>query len=510
MNRLKGESLQRFFALPCIFLCFLLCSNLQASNIGLFYNMDYVDIEDGNLFAEASNLKSSLEYLGHSVVFFNDFRELIVSDIDVVIIPELEKKSFLDIENKDQIPSLELYVKRGGGLIVMGVVSSTSSNNDNALTLINQLCDSQLVSGPAVLEGTCVKSPNLLPGNFTNAPSEINNNNALVYIRNGYPEGSNIVYYNSLRPSEAAVLQLPLGVGSVLYFGWGWWNAFPTGTQDGGWLDLLDASIETLNCAGPTAAFESTFSFELEEEGTFFLTDNYFLVGVESCAEVVLDLSKYGFNCEDVGKVQLVDVIIKDLLGRELKTSVQIEITDPNEYCTTVTKGYYFVGSVENGAGTAVPNVFLDLEAEQSQLLISDQAGLLGIDEPIFGEYAAYFYKEDDIARQVTTNDLRMLNRHLLGLELFTSPYQYIAADINGDLVLDINDLTIIKKLILSTEIDEQLVPNWQFLHKLYRFNPSVHPLLQNWDNLQGNTIDSDNNEFKVIAIKSGDIDFSY
>ena len=33
------------------------------------------------------------------------------------------------------------------------------------------------------------------------------------------------------------------GGGYILYLGWTWYDAFPTGIQDGGWLNVLDRAM---------------------------------------------------------------------------------------------------------------------------------------------------------------------------------------------------------------------------------------------------------------------------
>ena len=77
--------------LGLLFLC-LFSTSTFARQIALFYDPLFVDINDGDIFAEASNLKASLELLGHEVILYTDFDAIQGADVDLVIIPELEKK----------------------------------------------------------------------------------------------------------------------------------------------------------------------------------------------------------------------------------------------------------------------------------------------------------------------------------------------------------------------------------------------------------------------------------
>jgi len=405
--------------------------------------------------------------------------------------------------------SLELYINNGGGVIVMGVVASSSSNNKNALELINTLCDTKLEAGNAVLEGTCAKNINLLPGEFSNAPLFINNNNAVVYLERGLSEGTKIIYSSTDNPGSVAVAQIPKGKGSVMYFGWGWWNAVPIGSQDGGWLDLLNESIEELACESPTAQIESQYSFVLDAEGMFKLEAAYFQNSIEACTDIDLQLSRNLFTCEDIGEIQELEIEVKDELGRKLLVQTKINILDPESFCR-MQESIFFFGRVSNPKGVALENVLLKLDAETPQYLVSDDLGQLKASIPLEVEYTAQFTKEDAMARAVSTFDLVLLKRHVLGIDLFTNPYQYIAGDLNGDKKLNVMDMVLMEKLISHQDIEEAIIPNWQFIDSKYVFRDLKNPLLESWSKIQGSSVNLINNQLDIIAIKSGDVDFSY
>lgn len=51
------------------------------------------------------------------------------------------------------------------------------------------------------------------------------------------PAGARVVYGDGA--GDAAVTVIPVGSGRVVLYGWDWTDAFPTGGQDGGWLEAL-------------------------------------------------------------------------------------------------------------------------------------------------------------------------------------------------------------------------------------------------------------------------------
>lgn len=54
------------------------------------------------------------------------------------------------------------------------------------------------------------------------------------------PLGALSIYTNA---TQCLVAVLPYGAGRVVFLGWDWWNAAPVGSQDGGWLQVLDSAV---------------------------------------------------------------------------------------------------------------------------------------------------------------------------------------------------------------------------------------------------------------------------
>ena len=78
-------------------------------------------------------------------------------------------------------------------------------------------------------------------------------------------------------------------------------------------------------------------------------------------------------------------------------------------------------------------------------------------------DYFLQGYKNDDPLNGVNTLDLILLQKHLLGIESLTTPYQMIAADADNNQRLSVIDLLQFRKLILG--IDSKLPGNlsWRF-----------------------------------------------
>ena len=108
----------------------------------------------------------------------------------------------------------------------------------------------------------------------------------------------------------------------------------------------------------------------------------------------------------------------------------------------------------------------------------------------------------------VSTLDLVRIQKHLLGKELFESPYQYIAADANNNEQLSAIDLIEIRKLILGIYSEFPNNESWRFVDKNYQMaNPQNPWPFDDAINIQYNGSSVAGLDF--IAVKVGDVNNS-
>lgn len=108
----------------------------------------------------------------------------------------------------------------------------------------------------------------------------------------------------------------------------------------------------------------------------------------------------------------------------------------------------------------------------------------------------------------VSTLDLVRIQKHLLGKELFESPYQYIAADANNNEQLSAIDLIEIRKLILGIYSEFPNNESWRFVDKNYQMaNPQNPWPFDDVINIQYNGHSASDLDF--VAVKVGDVNNS-
>ncbi len=110
----------------------------------------------------------------------------------------------------------------------------------------------------------------------------------------------------------------------------------------------------------------------------------------------------------------------------------------------------------------------------------------------------------------ITTLDLVMIRRHILGVETLDSPYKIIAADANKSNSITTFDLLLLQQLILGITTTIESNTSWRFVLADYVFMDALFPFDENFsEHWQGDNIASDMLNVNFIAIKIGDVNLS-
>ena len=131
-------------------------------------------------------------------------------------------------------------------------------------------------------------------------------------------------------------------------------------------------------------------------------------------------------------------------------------------------------------------------------------------DQPSGLNYSLYASFDDDYLYNVSTLDLVLIMRHILGIQPFSNPYKIIAADINGDYKVSSFDLLVLRKLILGVITEFPTNEPWLFLRSDFEFSDPTDPFLS----LSNSVDDPFVHEFSTInysgydftGVKTGDV----
>ncbi|MBK9736814.1 MAG: hypothetical protein IPO92_18385 [Saprospiraceae bacterium] len=126
----------------------------------------------------------------------------------------------------------------------------------------------------------------------------------------------------------------------------------------------------------------------------------------------------------------------------------------------------FVTGNVSTENSQGVRNVQIRASANLPEYPKTEMTDINGNYEmPILALTELEAFKDGDDINGVSTLDLVMIQRHILGLQSLSSPYKIIAADANNDGKVTASDLTDIRKLILGITVDYPSNTSWRFLH---------------------------------------------
>ncbi len=163
-------------------------------------------------------------------------------------------------------------------------------------------------------------------------------------------------------------------------------------------------------------------------------------------------------------------------------------------------------GAISNEAGIMVEDVQVDAATDLMDM--TDDNGLFEFDDATTGQnYSVEPTKNTDPRNGISTLDLILISRHMIGLQPLNSPYKMIAADITNDQNIDVFDLIELQQLLIwniSTFTNNQ---SWRFVDAAYDFPDASNP----WTNTipesyEINGLATDMMDVDFTAIKIGDI----
>ena len=126
------------------------------------------------------------------------------------------------------------------------------------------------------------------------------------------------------------------------------------------------------------------------------------------------------------------------------------------------------------------------------------------------GEYIVRPVKEGDARNGVTTLDLVKIQKHLLGIQTFTSPFQFIAADANNSASVTAVDIIQLRKLILGLYTELPNNKSWRFIEKGHLFPDAYNPWISPWPETYSIIpFTNSMNDADFNAVKIGDINLS-
>jgi len=194
-------------------------------------------------------------------------------------------------------------------------------------------------------------------------------------------------------------------------------------------------------------------------------------------AEEVLALgSDVVFTCDDLGFPN-VELYVVDQAGNFDYCTTYALIEDNNAIC-----GIGELASIEGYAETEMEEMVEDVNVTVTggtgavPAFLTDASGAYGFEVPTNGNYTVTPAKASNVLNGVTTFDLVLISKHILGNQELDSPYKIIAADANASNSITTFDLVLIRQLILNITDEFPTNTSWRFVDKDFVFPNPANP----------------------------------
>lgn len=212
------------------------------------------------------------------------------------------------------------------------------------------------------------------------------------------------------------------------------------------------------------------------------------------------------FDCGDVGR-QDIQLWVTDENGNTSYCSTYIDI-QANGLCNNVSGQLASIsGRIATEHDDEIEDVIVDLKNSELTGVHTNQSGLFVYPSmPVGREYSVLPSKDGDDMNGISTLDLVMIQRHILGIETIKTPFSLIAADINKSNSISSADMVEVRKLILGLIPGFTNNTSWRFIDAAYTFpepnNPWATPFPERYE-INGL---NQNMDINFIGVKIGDI----
>ena len=290
--------------------------------------------------------------------------------------------------------------------------------------------------------------------------------------------------------------------------------------------EIVEIPFQVVDCKAPTPYCINGLSVDIMPSGEVTLWASDFDAGsFDFCtspdqlkltfADPALypDSISRTFNCSN-GEVGVVTVQlwVQDIAGNKAFCETFVNVQNNNNANCPAGNNPLITGSIETEMGEPVQAVDVVLSGDYEGNKSTNITGYYGfqlnhlVESP---DFTVTPHKDDDPMNGVSTLDLVLMSKHILGIELLDSPYKIIAADVNNSGSITTFDIVQLRKMILNVTETFESNTSWRFIPTDFVFPDPSNPFASNFPEII-NINDFDGNaDFDFMAIKVGDLNGS-
>jgi len=216
----------------------------------------------------------------------------------------------------------------------------------------------------------------------------------------------------------------------------------------------------------------------------------------------------YTSSCAPSNQSVQLDMWVWDISGNGDHCTVQFFLS---ESCVEeeVGSGATIAGFVKTEYNASIDKVAVELSstlAEYPKVELTNEIGQYTFaNNPSGFNYSISPHKDGNDANGISTADLVLIQRQVLGIGGLETPYQVIAADANADQKLSAADIVTLRKLILGFDTELENTNSWRFVDQSQSFisYESPWPFIE-----QISVVDLGTSffEYDFVGVKIGDV----
>ena len=223
------------------------------------------------------------------------------------------------------------------------------------------------------------------------------------------------------------------------------------------------------------------------------------LEGVQALPKVIT------LGCTRVG-TQAVQIYAIDEEGNWDYAQTYVIVQDNMGACTQVNEGGMVAGRIVDGNGENVQSVSIAVNGADEKSMTTSADGHYQFVLSMGGDYTITPEKDMNPLNGVSTFDLVLISKHILGISQFDTPYKYIAADVNKSGSITAFDMVQLRQLILNITSEFPNNDSWRFVEGGYEFT-SANPAAESFNEFMSiNNLSADMPNMDFTAVKVGDV----
>ena len=324
-------------------------------------------------------------------------------------------------------------------------------------------------------------------------------------------------FYDPLTPFEVdffgssndATDAYPIGVHKIRW----------TVTDGCGNTNTCEYTFDLSDCKKPSPkCFSGLVTVVMEGVGEVTIWASEFDAGSDdNCGDVTASFSEdvndifRTFTCDDISSPVTLPVWFTDASGNQDFCETFIIIQDNDEVCpdsfSAIISGLALT-EMEDG----VDGVEMTLTNESISQVQSGSTDLAGEyvfwPNPLLNDYTVEGFSNDDPKNGISTLDIVKIQKHLLGLETFTSAYQSVAADVNNSKSVSALDMVELRKLLLGVYDEFPNNTSWRFVDETQTFS-DIHDPWPLDEIVEIDNLNDDMYDENFVSIKVGDLNNS-